>query len=307
MITTTTRCCAPLGRCSRNGSAFATRRSRLIAIHRVRGRTILRSLRDTTNAEAFWLPTAGTRQLDTLPPALASLTTGADPSEIYASCSRVRASVTTTAYPDQPLEGRVSFINPQLNASTRTAKIRVEVANMRGAICDSACTPTSRSRRRAPRRCSSFRKPRFKVLVTDKWCICRRRMTREGCRARNSSSVLGDQVEVLAGLSAGDLVVSKGSFFVRAEAERLGLRASQPSPSGSASTATGTIVSAGVQVAEIAVTEKGFEPDKVSLRAGVHARATFLRTTDKTSRNPRGRVPLAEHQTSVAPERACRD
>lgn len=94
--------------------------------------------------------------------------------------------------------------------------------------------------------------------------------------------MLGDQVEVLAGLSAGDLVVSKGSFFVRAEAERLGLRASQPSPSGSASTATGTIVSAGVQVAEIAVTEKGFEPDKVSLRAGVHARLTFLRTTDKT-------------------------
>lgn len=40
--------------------------------------------------------------------------------------------MTTTAYPDQPLEGRVSFINPQLNASTRTAKIRVEVANPRG-------------------------------------------------------------------------------------------------------------------------------------------------------------------------------
>jgi multidrug efflux pump subunit AcrA (membrane-fusion protein) len=33
---------------------------------------------------------------------------------------------------------------------------------------------------------------------------------------------VGEQVEVLAGLNAGDLVVTKGSFFVRAERERLG-------------------------------------------------------------------------------------
>jgi plastocyanin domain-containing protein len=30
------------------------------------------------------------------------------------------------------------------------------------------------------------------------------------------------------------------------------------------------------------VTEKGFEPDRVSLRAGSPARLTFVRTTDKT-------------------------
>jgi plastocyanin domain-containing protein len=32
----------------------------------------------------------------------------------------------------------------------------------------------------------------------------------------------------------------------------------------------------------IAVTEKGFEPDRVSLRAGAPAQLTFVRTTDKT-------------------------
>jgi len=37
-----------------------------------------------------------------------------------------------------------------------------------------------------------------------------------------------------------------------------------------------------VQAAKIAVTEKGFEPDKVSLRASVPARLTFVRTTDQT-------------------------
>jgi plastocyanin domain-containing protein len=36
------------------------------------------------------------------------------------------------------------------------------------------------------------------------------------------------------------------------------------------------------QTAKIAVTEKGFEPAKVTLRAGVPARLTFVRTTDKT-------------------------
>jgi hypothetical protein len=77
---------------------------------------------------------------------------------------------------------------------------------------------------------------------------------------------MGDQVEVLSGLSPGERIVAKGSFAVRAEAERLGLRA----PSSAA------------QGVRIAVTEKGFEPDRVSLRAGTPAQITFVRTTDKT-------------------------
>ena len=34
----------------------------------------------------------------------------------------------------------------------------------------------------------------------------------------------GDQVEVVSGVQPGDVVVTEGSFFVRAERERLGLR-----------------------------------------------------------------------------------
>jgi multidrug efflux pump subunit AcrA (membrane-fusion protein) len=41
---------------------------------------------------------------------------------------------------------------------------------------------------------------------------------------------VGDLVEIVAGLREGEAVVSTGSFFVRAEAERLGLRS--PSPRG---------------------------------------------------------------------------
>ena len=88
-------------------------------------------------------------------------------------------------------------------------------------------------------------------------------------------------VEILAGLSAGDSVVSKGSFFVRAEAERLGLRAAQSAPAVTPA-AGAQAGSARVQAAKVLVTEKGFEPDRVSLRAGSPVRLTFVRTTDKT-------------------------
>jgi hypothetical protein len=91
-----------------------------------------------------------------------------------------------------------------------------------------------------------------------------------------------DVVEIASGLNAGDSVVSKGSFFLRAEAERLGLRATPGS--GATGVAPTTIAGPATdpQTAKIAVTEKGYEPDKVTLRAGVPARLTVVRTTDKT-------------------------
>jgi hypothetical protein len=79
--------------------------------------------------------------------------------------------------------------------------------------------------------------------------------------------VVGERLEVVSGVRPGDSVVSQGSFYLRAEGERLGLRGA----------AAGQ-----VQTARVVVTERGFEPDRVSLRAGVSASITFLRTTDKT-------------------------
>jgi RND family efflux transporter MFP subunit len=193
----------------------------------------------------------------------------------------IRATVTTTAYPGQPLEGRVSFIDPQLNATTRTAKIRVEVANPRGdlrlgmytdvAIESASATPVLAVPKGAVQ---SVDARQLVYLTSSDPATFVEREVRLG-------RALGDYVEVVAGLSAGDSVVSRGSFFVRAEAERLGLRGSRPSSSAAPSNSANTGL-ADVQVAKIAITEKGFEPDKVSLRAGVPVRLTFVRTTDKT-------------------------
>jgi hypothetical protein len=91
----------------------------------------------------------------------------------------------------------------------------------------------------------------------------------------------GDIVEVLSGLNPGESVVSQGSFLLRAEAERLGVRAA----SGSGATGTAPMPSAAaaeVQTAKIAVTEKGYEPDEITLRPGIPTRLTVVRMTDKT-------------------------
>ena len=42
------------------------------------------------------------------------------------------AQITTHAYPDRNIEGRVSYIDPQVSPETRTARARIEVPNPRG-------------------------------------------------------------------------------------------------------------------------------------------------------------------------------
>jgi RND family efflux transporter MFP subunit len=214
----------------------------------------------------------------------------------------IPAAVTTTAYPDRPLEGRVSFIDPQLNTTTRTAKIRVEVPNPRGDLrlgmyTDVAvASPGSQSVLSVPKdavQSVGERQVVYLVSASDPTKFVEREV--------RLGRALGDRVEVVSGLAAGDSVVSKGSFFVRAEAERLGLRSAQSAPPTSPA-AGAQAASSNIQTAKILVTEKGFEPDKVSLRTGSPARLTFVRTTDKTcgtevmfpSLNVRRALPLNE-------------
>jgi Cupredoxin-like domain len=95
----------------------------------------------------------------------------------------------------------------------------------------------------------------------------------------------GEQVEIVSGVQPGDVVVTEGSFFVRAERERLGLRPAAVPAAGGAAVSRVPASSgsaADIQRAKILVSEQGFEPAKVTLRAGTPARLTFLRITDKT-------------------------
>lgn len=194
------------------------------------------------------------------------------------------ATVTTSAYPDRVLQGRVSYIDPQVSPETRTAKLRVEVANPRGELrlgmyadvqvagASSATIPT------IPSSAVQTVGDRQVVYLADP--TEPGKFTEREVRLGTSS---GEQVQILSGVAPGDRVVSGGSFFVRAERERLGLRPpAAAQPIAGAGQPGQAAAQAKAQTAKVVVTEQGFEPAKVSMQAGTPARMTFLRTTDKT-------------------------
>jgi len=186
--------------------------------------------------------------------------------------SRVRvgtpATVTTKAFPDVALSGRVSYIDPQVHPETRTVKVRVEVPNARqelrlGMFADvSIETAGDASTTRIPRAAVQHVGDRTVVYVADPQqpgrFIQREVRTREGT---------GNDVTIVSGLQAGDSIVTDGSFSVRAEQDRVGMTPDTMSQ---------------VQDAKVIVAEQGFEPAKLTVRAGTRMRITFLRTTDKT-------------------------
>jgi cobalt-zinc-cadmium efflux system membrane fusion protein len=202
--------------------------------------------------------------------------------------SRVRVgsdvAITTSARPDVTLRGRVSYIDPQVSAGTRTAKVRIEVPNSGGELrlgmyADVVVSGASGT--------SARRVPRTAVQnVGDRTVVYLANPKQSGGfveREVRLGQTSGEQVEVVSGVQPGDVVVTEGSFFVRAERERLGLRpASTPNaPATSASSSDGRR-SQTAQFAKVVVSEQGYEPARVTLRAGTPARITFVRTTDKT-------------------------
>ncbi len=204
--------------------------------------------------------------------------------------SRVRvgsaASITTTADPN-PRQGRVSYIDPQVSVDTRTARVRVEVPNPRhelrlGMYADVDVAATANRQgvddpSQSPCRTS----------MTARWCTSPIQSSRASSSSVRSvlATCLARTSKSSRECSQGDQVVSKGSFFVRAERERLGLRpaaGAQSTPPTPGSGARGSAAAVVVQTARITVGEQGYEPSRVNLRSGVPARLTFLRTTDKT-------------------------
>ena len=196
------------------------------------------------------------------------------------------ASITTAAYPDLVLQGRVSYIDPQVSPETRTAKVRVEVPNARNQLRlgmyaealfgggGSGSTPM------VPRSAVQNVADRTVVYLVDP-----KQPGRFVEREVRLGGTAGNHVSVLGGVQAGDVVVGEGSFYVRAERERLGLRQSGPpaaAPGRQPSPVSERPSRPDVQIAKVVVGDQGYEPAKVSLRAGAPARVTFTRTSDKT-------------------------
>ena len=201
--------------------------------------------------------------------------------------SRVRvgseAAITTSSRPDVTMRGRVSYIDPQVSADTRTAKVRIEVPNPDGELrlrmyADVMVAGASGS--------SAPRVSRNAVQnVGDRTVVYLANPKEPGKfteREVRLGQTSGEQVEIVSGVQPGDVVVTGGSFFVRAERERLGLRPAANAASATPASSGETRSSEAAQTAKVVVSDQGFEPAKVTLRAGAPVRITFVRTTDKT-------------------------
>jgi membrane fusion protein, heavy metal efflux system len=204
--------------------------------------------------------------------------------------SRIRVgsqvAITTSARPDVTLRGRVSYIDPQVSADTRTAKVRIEVPNTGGELrlgmyADVVVAGASAT--------SAPRVPRNAVQnVGDRTVVYLTNPKEPGKfveREVRLGQTSGEQVDVVSGVQPGDVVVTEGSFFVRAERERLGLRpalSTTPDVSGAPASSGAGGANETAQTAKVVVNEQGYEPAKLTLRAGTPARITFVRTTDKT-------------------------
>ena len=196
-----------------------------------------------------------------------------------------QATITTTAYPGLVLKGQVSYIDPQVSADTRTAKLRVEVANREqqlrlGMYADMAVedrvttgvlvVPRTSVQSLGARQVVYLVEPKQPGKFVE-------REVRLGDR-------VGDDVQVVAGVAAGDVVVAEGTFFLRAEGERRGLRtggAADPHAAMGMTTAA-PAATTDIQTANVRVADAGFEPSMITLRKGVPARLTFTRVSDKT-------------------------
>jgi membrane fusion protein, heavy metal efflux system len=197
------------------------------------------------------------------------------------------AHITSKAFPGRQHDGRISYIDPQLDAATRTAKARIELQNPSGelrlgmyvdvVIAAAAASSAPRVPRSAVQNVGS----RTVVYLAD--ADAPGTFVEREVRLGESG---GDDVEVVGGLHAGDRVVTTGSFSLRAERERLGLRTTK------AATATATTQrtepdAAGrpsqpeTQTERISVTEQGYEPSTIRVKAGRPLKLIFVRTSDK--------------------------
>lgn len=135
-----------------------------------------------------------------------------------------RAAMTSAALPGEAWQGVVTYIDPQVAPATRTARLRVETANARqrlrlGMFLEMVVDDLSPAATLlVPRSAVQTIGALSVVYIAD--ALQAGRFVERAVRLGTPG---GDAVAVTAGLSAGDRVVTSGSFFLRAERDRLGL------------------------------------------------------------------------------------
>ncbi len=201
------------------------------------------------------------------------------------------ATVTTDALPGRTWTGRVTYIDPEVARDTRTVRVRVEVANPGGAlkfgmfVGISVGGVASSSRVVVPRAAVQTLGAVPVVYVED--AAQPGRFTE---RVVVLGDITGDVVEVRAGVSAGERVVARGSFFLRAERDRLGWPAPRASVSDSDRAATTSSRqepapsprATALVTRVVEITAAGLVPARVTVPAHQAVDLVFIRRVEET-------------------------
>jgi cobalt-zinc-cadmium efflux system membrane fusion protein len=191
------------------------------------------------------------------------------------------STVSAASLPDGSIDGRVSYIDPQVSTETRTAQVRIEVPNnsakgrLRLAMYVTVTIATGGAMPSLSVPSSALQQIGAQHVVylpgSETGRFVERSVEIDGPDASDAG-----RTRVHGDLSATDRVVTTGSFLLRSERERVGLRA----PDGV--TTTRMAPAEGVQHREIAVTTDGFAPASVTVERGRPVELVFLRKTDET-------------------------
>jgi len=129
------------------------------------------------------------------------------------------ANITSSAYPDRVFRGQISYVDPALDPATRTAQVRIELANPGQALkigmyVNIAFAVIGGSESTVPTVPSvavqNLNNQQVVFVPTDDPNVFVMRPVRIGV-------VTNGRYPVLEGLNVGDRVVSEGSFMLRAE------------------------------------------------------------------------------------------
>jgi Cu(I)/Ag(I) efflux system membrane fusion protein len=126
------------------------------------------------------------------------------------------AAITFSAYPGEAFEGRVTYLYPTVSVEARTGRVRIEMANAGlrlkpGMYAQVLLHPTDpRTALVVPRSAVHQTGERSMVFVRAADGSLLPREVRVGIAS-------GNDVEILAGLTAGETVVSSASFLIDAE------------------------------------------------------------------------------------------
>jgi Cu(I)/Ag(I) efflux system membrane fusion protein len=127
------------------------------------------------------------------------------------------AEATVAALPGRTFRGRVAFVEPVLDRETRSARMRIELANPRGELKPGMFGDAHLETKTAP----SLVIPRSALIDTGARRVVYVETAPNTFQARDVKvgEASGDRVAVLAGLEEGERVVAAANFFIDSQAQ----------------------------------------------------------------------------------------